>query len=68
MAALYMWYGLVLSVLTCLSICSTEAKCRGRTVLTDPQGSIKSGPDICEWLIKGEVKLANTVVKTLQSL
>ncbi|XP_074634355.1 multiple epidermal growth factor-like domains protein 8 isoform X4 [Acropora palmata] len=53
MAALYMWYGLVLSVLTCLSICSTEAKCRGRTVLTDPQGSIKSGPDICEWLIKG---------------
>ena len=37
-------------------------------MLTDPQGSIKSGPDICEWLIKGEVKLANTVVKTLQSL
>lgn len=57
MAVLYKWYGLVLYALTCLAI--AQAKCKGRTVLTDLQGTIFDGPGkypentLCEWLIKG---------------
>ena len=57
MAVLYKWFGMVLYALTCLAI--AQAKCRGRTVLTDLQGTISDGPGIypdktlCEWLIKG---------------
>ena len=60
MAVLLKWYGLVFFALTCLAITITEAKCRGRTELTDLQGTISDGPDnypentLCEWLIKGE--------------
>lgn len=60
MAVLFKWYGLVLFALTCLAITITEAKCRGRTELTDLQGTISDGPHnypentLCEWLIKGE--------------
>lgn len=60
MAVLYKWFGLVLYALTCLAIANTEAKCGGRTLLTDLQGTISDGPKnypantLCEWLIKGE--------------
>ena len=60
MAVLYKWFGLVLYALTCLAIAITEAKCGGRTLLTDLQGTISDGPNnysantLCEWLIKGE--------------
>lgn len=59
MAVLYKWYGLVLYVLACLVV--AQAKCRGRTVLTDLQGTISDGPGdypentLCEWLIKGKL-------------
>lgn len=53
MAVLFKWFGMVLFALACLAICPTEAKCRGKAILTELEGSIESGPDICEWLIKG---------------
>jgi len=58
MAVVYKWFGLVLFSLTCLTV--SEARCGGRTVLTDLQGTISDGPSdypdntMCEWLINGE--------------
>ena len=58
MAVVYKWFGLVLFSLTCLTV--SEARCGGRTVLTDLQGTISDGPSdypvntTCEWLINGE--------------
>lgn len=58
MAVVCKWFGLVLFSLTCLTV--SEARCDGRTVLTDLQGTISDGPShypentMCEWLINGE--------------
>lgn len=54
---IFKWCSLVFVLCSCLS--TSQAKCGGRTVLTDLQGTIQDGPlkypvnTSCEWLIRG---------------
>lgn len=72
MAVVYKWFGLVLFFLTCLTV--SEARCGGRTVLTDLQGNFSDGPmdypdnTMCEWLIKGERFIACSVMFCIAKL
>lgn len=51
------WFGLIFVL--CSYLPTSHAKCGGRTVLTDLQGTIQDGPSkypdntSCEWLIRG---------------